>query len=598
MLVELRLKNYRGFREHRVPLRATTVAVGRNNAGKSTIVEALRILALVVTRFDRLVVKPVPAWLDAPRSEVGVAPALEKAGLNLDSLFHGYGEPPAEITGIFESGHSVTVYLGQEARIHGVLKDKKGSVLGTPGRMRRASLTSLAALPQLGPVALEEKILMPEYVRASMSSSLASIHFRNQINLLNERLGEFKRLAEETWPGLRIVELQGKGKAVGTRLALLIKDSDFVAEVAWMGHGLQMWLQTIWFLTRTPKASTVVLDEPDVYMHPDLQRRLFRFVKERFAQVIVATHSVEIMQEADPANILIVDRRHGVSRFADSQPAVQRLVEQIGSISHIQLSRLWHAKKCILVEGEDLSLLAIIHNLLFPDAAVPLDTLPTVPLGGWTGWPYAMGSALLLENAVGENVRPYCLLDSDYHSPAAIEERQRQAKVRGVQLHVWNRKELENYLLVPETIARLVSAKGGGAYKPAPGEIAAKIDDLASAERDVVFDAYGQEFFAEDRAKGLAGANDKARNLMAALWQTPEGRAARAPGKALISTLSAWAKAKFGVSFGPAALAREMRPNEVPEELRRVLTAIDQGDAFPDQTHEVSVAMSQRALPL
>ncbi len=87
-------------------------------------------------------------------------------------------------------------------------------------------------------------------------------------------------------------------------------------------------------------------------------------MKDRLSQVVIATHSVEIMQEADPTAILIVDRRHAVSHFADSQPAVQQLVEQMGSISHVQLSRLWHAKKCLLVEGEDLSLLAILPMVL------------------------------------------------------------------------------------------------------------------------------------------------------------------------------------------------------------------------------------------
>ena len=44
----------------------------------------------------------------------------------------------------------------------------------------------------------------------------------------------------------------------------------------------------------------LVLDEPDVYMHPDLQRRLIRFLLRRDQQVIVATHSIEMMSEVEP----------------------------------------------------------------------------------------------------------------------------------------------------------------------------------------------------------------------------------------------------------------------------------------------------------
>ena len=121
---------------------------------------------------------------------------------------------------------------------------------------------------------------------------------------MDTHFAEFKALAEETWHGLSIETITEAVTKEGTLLSLPVRDGDFVAEVGWMGHGLQMWLQTIWFLARTSTDSTVVLDEPDVYMHPDLQRKLFRLTRGRFRQCIVATHSVEIMAEADPGNIL------------------------------------------------------------------------------------------------------------------------------------------------------------------------------------------------------------------------------------------------------------------------------------------------------
>jgi hypothetical protein len=38
------------------------------------------------------------------------------------------------------------------------------------------------------------------------------------------------------------------------------------ADGSQMGHGLQMWLQTMWFLARVGYAACAILDEPDVYM--------------------------------------------------------------------------------------------------------------------------------------------------------------------------------------------------------------------------------------------------------------------------------------------------------------------------------------------
>jgi AAA15 family ATPase/GTPase len=46
MLTKIRLTNFRGFADHELPILPLTLIVGRNNAGKSTIIEALRFIAL------------------------------------------------------------------------------------------------------------------------------------------------------------------------------------------------------------------------------------------------------------------------------------------------------------------------------------------------------------------------------------------------------------------------------------------------------------------------------------------------------------------------------------------------------------------------
>jgi predicted ATPase len=83
-----------------------------------------------------------------------------------------------------------------------------------------------------------------------------------------------------------------------------------------------------------------MLDEPDVYMHPDLQRRLIRFLRARFPQTIITTHAVEMLAEVDPKEILVIDRKRENSDFADTLPAMQRAIDGLGAIHNIQLSRL------------------------------------------------------------------------------------------------------------------------------------------------------------------------------------------------------------------------------------------------------------------
>lgn len=228
--------------------------------------------------------------------------------LNLRTVFYRYGEPPAEIEARFTSGAVVTIHVGRESSAFCTVSDGSNWVTSS-ARFKKLDAAEIHIQPQLGPLRLEERLLARESVEAAVDTRLSSWHFRNEMSLMSEKFEDFKKLAEETWPDLRVHDLEeGSNEACERTLSLMLRDGDFTAEVGWMGHGLQMWLQTMWFLARVPLHSTVILDEPDVYMHPDLQRKLYRLVRDRYAQTIVATHSVEIMAEAEPSDLLVINR--------------------------------------------------------------------------------------------------------------------------------------------------------------------------------------------------------------------------------------------------------------------------------------------------
>ena len=221
------------------------------------------------------------------------------------------------------------MYVGREGTIFATIQENSDWI-STAARFLELELPWINILPQIGPLLTEEYRLTDERVVAKMKSRLSTRQFRNQLMRMDTLFAEFKSLAEKTWHGLSIEPITEAVTKDGTLLSLPVRGGDFVAEVGLMGHGRQMWIQTIWFLSRTPADSTVVLDEPDVYMHPDLQRKLFRLTRGHFRQCIVATHSVEIMAEADPSNILIIDKKERRSLYANNEPGVQILIDQIG----------------------------------------------------------------------------------------------------------------------------------------------------------------------------------------------------------------------------------------------------------------------------
>ncbi len=288
------------------------------------------------------------------------------------------------------------------------------------------------------------------------------------------------------------------------------------------------------------------------------------------------------MSEVDVDEILIIERKRPRSRFAGTLPAVQKLIEHIGSVHNIHLAKLWHSRRCILVEGKDVKLLSELHNVMFPECIEGFSAYPNMPIGGWGGWNYAVGSSMLLKNAGGQSIVVYCILDSDYHTEAEIEKRKQEAKVAGVQLRIWERKEIENYLLVPSALRRLIASRvSRRKVAPTIKEVTQKLEEICSELKDEIFDALSSEIYSQDRKLGAAGANKVARANIAQRWKTFDGRLSMVSGKEVISRVSKWSQDLYGVSLSASLIARQIKLEEIPNEVIQVISAIESCEAFP-----------------
>jgi hypothetical protein len=120
-------------------------------------------------------------------------------------------------------------------------------------------------------------------------------------------------------------------------------------------------------------------------------------------------------------------------------------------------------------------------------------------VGGWGGWNYAVGSSMLLASAIGQEIRSYCIFDSDYHTPNQIEKRRMEAGEKGLSLHVWRYKELENYLLVPDAILRSLHVGARNVDIELSVEVLSnKLFELAGEFENEIMDGFASEFLAEN----------------------------------------------------------------------------------------------------
>lgn len=557
MLVELAIKNFRKFDRYALDLGERNLLVGPNNAGKSTLIEALRLVSVVVNRFGGLNFDAPPDWLRDKERSRGVSPSLRGLDFTLGrETFYQYNDPPAEITAGFASGSSVTAYIGPDADVFAVVRDPDGIAITTKGQARMFEQPKIAIQPQVGPLTRMERPLADRYVKGALDSTLAPTHFRNQLRLLDQYFDDFRTAAEATWPVLRIDGLELMGVGDECHLELFIRDGPFVGEVAAMGHGLQMWLQLMWFLARAKSHGTLVLDEPDVYMHPDLQRRLVRFLLQRRQQVIIATHSIEMMAEVEPHELVPVDSSQRHARHASTVRDVQAVVEQVGGVHNIEFARLSRAPRYLVIAPADLRLLKRFHDVLVPSSDQALDLVPTFPLHSWEDWPYVVAMKRAIDASTDSPPEAVCLLGRGLHSIGEMSDRHIQAEADGIDLHVWQRRELANYLLVPDAIER--AARSFNPDGPSAPIIARQLDRIMQA-----------------LAIKLSATNPN----LAEFLSTREGQLACVPARLVLLRLSAWLKSEHACRVGLPDIVSALHATDLVPEVHRVVEAVDAGRA-------------------
>lgn len=580
ILARLGIKNFRCFDDCELEFARISFLVGPNNAGKSTVMQALRLVSLVTTKFRNYRLQEAPDWTGLASDVLGIGPAAKGIDLNRETLFHRYSDPPATIRASFSNGASVTIYVGPTENFFSVIRDADGTRWQVRAQAKHIDLPPVQILPPVGPLEANERVLNDEYVLGSISSHLAPRHFRNTLDLFPDVRTRFREIAEDGWRHLQIQDLE-RGPE---NLRLMVRDDDFVAEAGLMGHGLQIWLQTAFFLARTEGDAIVALDEPDIYLHADVQRRLMRRLRAGFSQVIVASHSVEMMAEVETSSIIAVDKTKRKVRPVASSPERQRVVDKLGGVQNLQWARLDSAKRVLYVEGDDLALLSQFHGSLFPKAECPIDAVPCIRLDGWSNWGESIGSAKLLKSVEQGSITCYCFLDRDYRTRETVERALARAAKGGVRLHIWERNELESFLLVPGAIARVIAIHQRKGADVKRTDVQSKLNDLISGRKDYVINQYANSVHEANRQAQPSTCNAFVRAQVGALWHDADSRTRLAPAKEIISALSGWSQAEYGVMLTPPRIAAAMKVGEMADELKDALAAFEKREAFPAPT--------------
>lgn len=303
-IASIQLKNFKKFRSFRVDCRATNILTGRNNAGKSSILDALRVAHDVLKFAFRR--NPELSEFEG-RSCASFTLTTSTLKIPIDNITWNYSDEPASIRITLRNESQFIILLHPDHPIRAFLVSD-GPVPRTISAFRRQFPLDLVVVPTLGPVEENEQYLTDKTISRSENTRTAHRHLRNI--LLRKSDAEFHEFSEEVsmaWPDITLERPRVIGH--GEPMEMMYLEDRIPREIFWSGFGLQVWMQMVLQFMRGSDNCVLVLDEPDIYLHPDLQVRMVELAVRKFGQVFIATHSPTIIGIAGAEDVLAISAK-------------------------------------------------------------------------------------------------------------------------------------------------------------------------------------------------------------------------------------------------------------------------------------------------
>lgn len=247
---------------------------------------------------------------------------------------------------------------------------------------------------------------------------------------------------------------------------------------------------------------------------------------------------------------------------------------RLGSGYELGVGRALRSNLAVFVEGDDVPIIAHLARRLNAKDVASSQGYATVPLGGFTRNSLASAFAETMA-ALGSTVSTVVVLDGDMRSPEAVQMETASMIAAGAHVHVWRRREIENYLLHPTAIA----AVSGVSREHARTLLDATILGL---EGDTRNDLLAQRM-EERKLKGSSTSGHSGKTVIVnaskefeGIWGTAVGRLAIVDAKAVLHILNSELQSRGAKTLNWHSLARSMPVAGIDQDVRDVVATISQ----------------------
>jgi predicted ATP-dependent endonuclease of OLD family len=320
----------------------------------------------------------------------------------------------------------------------------------------------------------------------------------------------------------------------------------------------------------------VLLDEPDSHLNSNLQHAFVDILEElarlRNFQVLMATHSKEIINYVDPSRLIPIDRKAPKAEALKRETSTVTILKELGAIDNVDAYQIVKQRSILIVEGstdrELIPRLAAKTGITLFDGSSRASILPANGVDRLSD-----GNALnFVEHLLGNKVKALLVRDRDGLTRDWMEEVRSKSNRP---MFIWPRDCLESYLIVSSAIHQILCEELGEAKAPKLNEA----EDLISTSIEKMFDLSQDRIAARFQDAewrfnhnriDAAKANPVARSEMEEVWKKDGNPLAFAPGKELLSRIRDEIQKRWNVSFGNARIIEAMSQDDVHQDVKNM----------------------------
>lgn len=304
-LSKLKVENFKRIESIEIPLADVNILVGTNGSGKSSIIQAIHLACCVMRQADRVD--------DKKTSTVGTEELDYLPTEDYKTLGHGAnwgnrdGSPSSLVTLTFENP------IGETTSAKCRLRSARNAGISISGSVPTELSSSLRAkkkffssyIPGISGIPNREERKSRKVILKACSFGDSNVILRNALLLLQESDLENIRLIEE-WIGkiigpISIAATHNQDSDLYVQCSVTQNGSTKPIEL--IGTGYIQLIQIFCYVLLF-KPGVLLVDEPDIHLHPYVQERLVRVLgevaKERGIRVLLTTHSPFIVRGAPP----------------------------------------------------------------------------------------------------------------------------------------------------------------------------------------------------------------------------------------------------------------------------------------------------------